>query len=851
MNVSSKHHAVRIMCRVIPAIALLAAPALLTANTTLRMQTDLGSLDFELYDTAAPLTYANFMNYLSRGSNGGYDGTFIHRSVTDFVLQGGGYVFDPANGDFFGSGTTHIPEDPSIANEADPVNRPNIRGTLAMAKIPATDSNGNPIPGGGPNSATSEWFVNLVDNAGLDDPANNGGYTVFGQVLGKGMEVIDAIAAQPRCNDILPGTCGQFPDVPIIGNDGTVAVQPEHLAIVNHIGIDLDGDGAIDALEDGAPNSGDGDGDGTLDSTQNSVASFPGSPGNYVVLKSSAATPLRSLDILGVTFGLANRPAFRGFFDVWDFSNGLAGFEIPQLAGPAVTVTETLAAGQAPDTYWLYGPTPNDPTPHWYEFLFNGSTGAVINGNVITLNFVDGERGDADPGNPDGVIIASPGGPAVDLDTDDDGIPDTVEDAAPNGGDANNDGTSDSTQNYVASFPDVFGSYAILETSASTPLNSVFVSRSDPGKGLSNGINFGSGFLTFGISGLAPGGAASAMLTLAAGSNPNAYYIFGPTPDNDSPHWYAFSPDAALGVGADINANVITLDFVDGERGDADLDNSNGSIVVADGGPAFVANFDALDIDGDGSPDTIEDAAPNNGDSNGDGILDSEQGHVASFTGVNGLYLYLLTGKPYLFEAVEVFDANFLQLAPPDSTLADYNFLHGFLRFRITNLAPGDKVNADLVLPAGESPTGFFNYGPTPTNNVSHWYAFADNGSTGAVINGNIITLKYTDGDTGDANLAQDGVIINPGSAPGVDAPGPAAPGGGGCAVGGSDRDAGQAVDWWLVMAAMVMLWKRMKSTSTMPVPGRQAPPGEQRLRLARQQKQDLNYASQGTCNGL
>ena len=76
-----------------------------------------------------------------------------------------------------------------------------------------------------------------------------------------------------------------------------------------------------------------------------------------------------------------------GFFE---FSvNGIA-------AGGAATVTIYLPAGASPTTYYKYGATPANHSPHWYEFLFDGQTGAEISGNVITLHFVDGQRGDDD-----------------------------------------------------------------------------------------------------------------------------------------------------------------------------------------------------------------------------------------------------------------------------------------------------------------------------------------------------------------------------------------------------------------------------------------------------------------------
>ncbi|MDH3972076.1 MAG: peptidylprolyl isomerase, partial [Gammaproteobacteria bacterium] len=104
------------------------------------MKTDSGFVEIELFDTVAPETVANFLNYVNAGD---YDGTFIHRSVPGFILQMGGFIFDPAQGDFFAEGTSHIPTDPPVVNE---FGKSNVRGTIAMAKL-----------GGDPDSATSEF----------------------------------------------------------------------------------------------------------------------------------------------------------------------------------------------------------------------------------------------------------------------------------------------------------------------------------------------------------------------------------------------------------------------------------------------------------------------------------------------------------------------------------------------------------------------------------------------------------------------------------------------------------------------------------------------------------------------
>ncbi len=84
---------------------------------------------------------------------------------------------------------------------------------------------------------------------------------------------------------------------------------------------------------------------------------------------------------------------------------------------------------------------------------------------------------------------------------------------------------------------------------------------------------------------IVPGGSAQVTLKLPLGDTADTYFMYGPEPGNATPHWYSFMFDAASGTGAVINGNEITLHFVDGKRGDADLDATNG--VIADpGGPA-------------------------------------------------------------------------------------------------------------------------------------------------------------------------------------------------------------------------------------------------------------------------
>ena len=139
---------------------------------TVTFQTSFGSFDVELFDDVAPATVANFLNYVNRGD---YRDSIFHRSVPGFIVQGGGFKTD----------FSRVNQVGPVVNE---FQRSNVRGTIAMAKL-----------GGDPNSATNQWFFNLANNsANLDN--QNGGFTVFGQVLGNGMAILDQIAALPRFN---------------------------------------------------------------------------------------------------------------------------------------------------------------------------------------------------------------------------------------------------------------------------------------------------------------------------------------------------------------------------------------------------------------------------------------------------------------------------------------------------------------------------------------------------------------------------------------------------------------------------------------------------------------------------
>jgi len=175
------------------------------ASEIVRVDTDTGSFVLEMYADIAPVTVANFLSYVNSGA---YENTIIHRKVTNFVVQGGGFFYNPELGDI-----SRINVGPAIVNE---FNRSNTRGTIAMAKV-----------SGDPNSATSQWFINLGDNSAELD-SQNGGFTVFGKVLGTGMSAVDAVGALQTVN--VTGAMS-FSDVPILSLSGNTIADADFVNV--------------------------------------------------------------------------------------------------------------------------------------------------------------------------------------------------------------------------------------------------------------------------------------------------------------------------------------------------------------------------------------------------------------------------------------------------------------------------------------------------------------------------------------------------------------------------------------------------------------------------------------------
>ncbi len=496
-------------------------PYTVSAVEIARMSIQIGvnqyDLDLELYDSITPVTVTNFLKYADDGAGDfRYDNSFIHRSLPNFAIQGGGFTFDPLLGfgsfdydainDIYPGGLQEVPEYASIINEFTGSGLSNVRGTIAMAQV-NTD----------PDSATSQWFINHMDNTYLDSD----NYTVFGHVLGDGMAVVDQIAAVPVID--LTAIHPHFNTVPLDGYVNSDPVEQDNLVRVNSVTViqrpilksdtdsidfafvmlgtttqktiilrntgnadlvmdgaslaalgapfsivtetcsnntlspesenpsdtcsvtiefspdtvgdyqdnlvitpsvnplsiseslavkgagsltgesDLDADGVVDTEEQNAPNNGDANFDDLQDSAQDYVASFVTKKGVYAtIVASTGGSWVKEV-------GVIPNPSPENMPKNANFIHGLFQYNIFSSL-PGVTVGVFMPVDDTSTIYYKYGPTPDDLTPHWYNFSYDGTTGAKFLGKVeiesvdgtirnqrmFILRYVDGQRGDDD-----------------------------------------------------------------------------------------------------------------------------------------------------------------------------------------------------------------------------------------------------------------------------------------------------------------------------------------------------------------------------------------------------------------------------------------------------------------------
>ncbi len=619
----------------------------LQADVVVRMDFQQGSqqnsVDVRLFEQDAPLSVANFLRYANGTTiNGGnYNGSFLHRSVAGFIVQGGGFSFDPAlndgsfsydsTSDSYPGGLQPVVKDDPVVNE---YSLSNVRGTIAMAMLPDD-----------PDSATSEWFFNLIDNsANLDN--QNGGFTVFGEVIGAGMAVIDDIGNVPAYDktDVHPA----FGALPLDNYAEPANVAIDNLIRLNSVtqlfsisekldfGLLATGDSAQSVV--------------TIENTSTAAITI-----TDIASTNTLATPFT---IVANTCNNITLAAAASCDITIDYSpqleaNNQDSFNI-EFTSPSISFEYTVSGAavdvKAPDisldltaiefgVVGLYN-AEIDPFGEYLVLIMSNDGNVDLNVSSVTFDFtsalnfefvencrnasplVPGERcaipmffkpttvGELSgtltiiSDDPDENRIVLPITGLVDIDTD--GIAAAVEDSVPNDGDGNFDGVLDSIQNNVASFTAQNNDYITLVSLDGTELKSVNVMALNKLAPPPDNIDFALGVLDFELKLLAPGSAAEVGLIMPAGVVVQTYYMYGPTPDDINPHWYEFMYDETSGTGAIIygdvsftspidgtrfSRSVIRLIFKDGARGDADL-TVNG-IILDPGGPVIANNSDS------------------------------------------------------------------------------------------------------------------------------------------------------------------------------------------------------------------------------------------------------------------
>jgi len=185
MDSMNRSNFLRIVVAIVTVASFAWAQPVKAADPVVVFKTNMGDIEIQLDPKNAPVTTANFLAYVDKKF---YDGTIFHRVIPGFVVQGGGFTSD----------MQQKPTDTPIKNEATN-GLHNLRGTISMART------------NDPDSATSQFFLNLVDNSsGKLDPGGFSpeGYAVFGKIT-KGMDVLDKIAG------VETATKGPYENVPV------------------------------------------------------------------------------------------------------------------------------------------------------------------------------------------------------------------------------------------------------------------------------------------------------------------------------------------------------------------------------------------------------------------------------------------------------------------------------------------------------------------------------------------------------------------------------------------------------------------------------------------------------------
>ncbi|HUY31900.1 MAG TPA: peptidylprolyl isomerase [Pirellulales bacterium] len=205
---------------------------MLAADPIVSVDTNVGNFKLDLFQSTAPNTVANFLKYVDSGD---YNSSFVTRAIPGFVIQGGGATTSSTT---FAGGSSQFSAVPDLGTVASEAGTKNTTGTIAMALS------------SGPNTGTNQWFINLAANSSLDGTSNGGPFTVFGDVVGNGMQVINQIAALP--------TQSVTSTVPSVDLSNLPVSTSNQLVVINSMSVDsIDGTVFADSNGNGIQDSGE------------------------------------------------------------------------------------------------------------------------------------------------------------------------------------------------------------------------------------------------------------------------------------------------------------------------------------------------------------------------------------------------------------------------------------------------------------------------------------------------------------------------------------------------------------------------------------------------------------------
>lgn len=589
-------------------------------------------VDISLFDNDAPLTVTNFVNNIDTNT---YKNIFFNRSIENIFIQTGGYSFDPnlndgsfsyAGNEQFNGGLQPTPNATTVANE---FKLSNLRGTLAMAK-----------PSGNIDSSSNQWFINLSDNTFLDTSSE--GFTVFGEILDDGMEVIDQIASTPIYDlsaDI--DYKDAFLKVPLnnvtaetitndINNKNLIKISLARLFSITDL-IDFGESDPLLAVQKSIVIRNNSDTDLSIGSFDSGAISFPFSViddgcSSTTLSVTDPATDTDTCTII-VKFAPATSDYFETTANIYiQTYNRTISIRL-KTPGPDIELSrENIDFGFQP----IFDSTQGFPeqavvlvnnngdrdlnitsinfssdSMEEFEFFDNCTTenNEYLPGKVqpesfcvLVVNFKPKDLFiksatisiSTDDPNESEVTINISGG----NNTDNDGIDNAVEDAAPNNGDGNFDGSPDRLQNNVVSFTSANNIYTTLLTDDDTLFTNVKPVQLSTIEALPDVTTLDNEAFAFELSGFTVGSIAEFGLILPAGHSPTNIYTFGPTDANNTPHWYTLEKNTTPGVyvfgdvsygASDVSRNITSIRILDGGDGDADQ-VANGTIVFV-GGP--------------------------------------------------------------------------------------------------------------------------------------------------------------------------------------------------------------------------------------------------------------------------